>query len=111
MGPFSTAAASEENASCRCGHYEQLLEARGVGAWTVDMLMMFTLCRPDDPADADESSFRCAHRRAPDYGVLRCRRMENRLFKPPQPGVDVFVRIGVHGDHNRLPEFPPTLSQ
>lgn len=27
--------------------YAQLLEARGVGAWTVDMLMMFTLCRPD----------------------------------------------------------------
>jgi DNA-3-methyladenine glycosylase II len=27
--------------------YEQLLEARGVGLWTVDMLMLFTLCRPD----------------------------------------------------------------
>ena len=27
--------------------YAQLLEARGVGAWTVDMLMLFTLCRPD----------------------------------------------------------------
>jgi DNA-3-methyladenine glycosylase II len=27
--------------------YSQLLEARGVGAWTVDMLMLFTLCRPD----------------------------------------------------------------
>lgn len=27
--------------------YAQLLEARGVGTWTVDMLMMFTLCRPD----------------------------------------------------------------
>jgi 3-methyladenine DNA glycosylase/8-oxoguanine DNA glycosylase len=27
--------------------YEALLEARGVGTWTVDMLMMFTLCRPD----------------------------------------------------------------
>jgi 3-methyladenine DNA glycosylase/8-oxoguanine DNA glycosylase len=27
--------------------YTQLLEARGVGAWTVDMLMLFTLCRPD----------------------------------------------------------------
>jgi DNA-3-methyladenine glycosylase II len=27
--------------------YEILLEARGVGTWTVDMLMMFTLCRPD----------------------------------------------------------------
>lgn len=27
--------------------YALLLEARGVGAWTVDMLMMFTLCRPD----------------------------------------------------------------
>src|ERR1700753_3895258 len=27
--------------------YEALLEARGVGMWTVDMLMMFTLCRPD----------------------------------------------------------------
>jgi 3-methyladenine DNA glycosylase/8-oxoguanine DNA glycosylase len=27
--------------------YAQLLEVRGVGAWTVDMLMMFTLCRPD----------------------------------------------------------------
>jgi 3-methyladenine DNA glycosylase/8-oxoguanine DNA glycosylase len=27
--------------------YDVLLEARGVGAWTVDMLMMFTLCRPD----------------------------------------------------------------
>lgn len=27
--------------------YAVLLEARGVGAWTVDMLMMFTLCRPD----------------------------------------------------------------
>lgn len=26
--------------------YTQLLEARGVGVWTVDMLMMFTLCRP-----------------------------------------------------------------
>ncbi|HEX3602803.1 MAG TPA: hypothetical protein VHU43_01830 [Steroidobacteraceae bacterium] len=25
----------------------QLLQARGVGAWTVDMLMLFTLCRPD----------------------------------------------------------------
>jgi DNA-3-methyladenine glycosylase II len=25
----------------------QLLEARGVGAWTVDMLLMFTLCRAD----------------------------------------------------------------
>jgi DNA-3-methyladenine glycosylase II len=27
--------------------YAQLLEARGVGMWTVDMLMMFALCRPD----------------------------------------------------------------
>jgi DNA-3-methyladenine glycosylase II len=27
--------------------YARLLEVRGVGAWTVDMLMMFTLCRPD----------------------------------------------------------------
>lgn len=27
--------------------YAQLMEARGVGAWTVDMLMLFTLCRPD----------------------------------------------------------------
>ena len=27
--------------------YAQLLEVRGVGAWTVDMLMMFTLRRPD----------------------------------------------------------------
>jgi 3-methyladenine DNA glycosylase/8-oxoguanine DNA glycosylase len=27
--------------------YAQLLEVRGVGSWTVDMLMMFTLCRPD----------------------------------------------------------------
>jgi DNA-3-methyladenine glycosylase II len=27
--------------------YAQLMEARGVGTWTVDMLMMFTLCRPD----------------------------------------------------------------
>jgi DNA-3-methyladenine glycosylase II len=27
--------------------YSQLMEARGVGMWTVDMLMLFTLCRPD----------------------------------------------------------------
>ena len=27
--------------------YAQLMEARGVGAWTVDMLMIFALCRPD----------------------------------------------------------------
>jgi 3-methyladenine DNA glycosylase/8-oxoguanine DNA glycosylase len=27
--------------------YSQLMEARGVGMWTVDMLMMFTLGRPD----------------------------------------------------------------
>jgi DNA-3-methyladenine glycosylase II len=27
--------------------YTQLMEARGVGMWTVDMLMMFTLSRPD----------------------------------------------------------------
>lgn len=27
--------------------YSQLMEARGVGMWTVDMLMIFTLCRPD----------------------------------------------------------------
>jgi DNA-3-methyladenine glycosylase II len=27
--------------------YALLMEARGVGMWTVDMLMMFTLCRPD----------------------------------------------------------------
>jgi DNA-3-methyladenine glycosylase II len=27
--------------------YEQLTEIRGVGSWTVDMLMMFTLGRPD----------------------------------------------------------------
>jgi 3-methyladenine DNA glycosylase/8-oxoguanine DNA glycosylase len=27
--------------------YAQLLEIRGVGPWTVDMLMMFTLLRPD----------------------------------------------------------------
>jgi 3-methyladenine DNA glycosylase/8-oxoguanine DNA glycosylase len=27
--------------------YTQLLEVRGIGSWTVDMLMMFTLCRPD----------------------------------------------------------------
>lgn len=27
--------------------YELLMEVRGVGSWTVDMLMMFTLCRPD----------------------------------------------------------------
>jgi DNA-3-methyladenine glycosylase II len=27
--------------------YAQLMQVRGVGSWTVDMLMMFTLCRPD----------------------------------------------------------------
>jgi DNA-3-methyladenine glycosylase II len=27
--------------------YERLIEVRGVGSWSVDMLMMFTLCRPD----------------------------------------------------------------
>jgi DNA-3-methyladenine glycosylase II len=27
--------------------YEQLMDIRGVGAWTVDMLMLFKLCRPD----------------------------------------------------------------
>jgi DNA-3-methyladenine glycosylase II len=27
--------------------YAQLMAVRGVGSWTVDMLMMFTLCRPD----------------------------------------------------------------
>jgi DNA-3-methyladenine glycosylase II len=27
--------------------YEQLMPVRGVGSWTVDMLKMFTLCRPD----------------------------------------------------------------
>lgn len=27
--------------------YSQLMEIRGVGSWTVDMLMLFTLCRPD----------------------------------------------------------------
>jgi DNA-3-methyladenine glycosylase II len=27
--------------------YAQFTEIRGVGPWTVDMLMMFTLCRPD----------------------------------------------------------------
>jgi DNA-3-methyladenine glycosylase II len=27
--------------------YERLMEVRGVGSWTVDMLMMFRLCRPD----------------------------------------------------------------
>jgi len=27
--------------------YALLMEIRGVGSWTVDMLMMFTLCRPD----------------------------------------------------------------
>jgi DNA-3-methyladenine glycosylase II len=27
--------------------YARLMEVRGVGPWTVDMLMMFTLCRPD----------------------------------------------------------------
>lgn len=27
--------------------YERLIEVRGVGSWTVDMLMMFTLRRPD----------------------------------------------------------------
>jgi DNA-3-methyladenine glycosylase II len=27
--------------------YSQLMEARGVGMWTVDMLMMFALSRPD----------------------------------------------------------------
>jgi DNA-3-methyladenine glycosylase II len=27
--------------------YAQLTQVRGVGSWTVDMLMIFTLCRPD----------------------------------------------------------------
>jgi DNA-3-methyladenine glycosylase II len=27
--------------------YAQLTQVRGVGTWTVDMLMIFTLCRPD----------------------------------------------------------------
>jgi 3-methyladenine DNA glycosylase/8-oxoguanine DNA glycosylase len=27
--------------------YERLMQVHGVGSWTVDMLMMFTLCRPD----------------------------------------------------------------
>jgi DNA-3-methyladenine glycosylase II len=27
--------------------YAQFMEIRGVGPWTVDMLMIFTLCRPD----------------------------------------------------------------
>ena len=52
--------------------YAQLIEIRGVGSWTVDMLMMFTLCRPDVMP-------------ATDYGVRKGFQILYRKRKLPSP--------------------------
>jgi len=52
--------------------YAQLMEIRGVGPWTVDMLMLFTLCRPDVMP-------------ATDYGVLKGFQVLYRKRKLPTP--------------------------
>ena len=52
---------------------ERLTEARGVGRWTVEMLLMFTLGRPDVlPAD--------------DFGVRQGFRILHGLDEMPKPG-------------------------
>jgi DNA-3-methyladenine glycosylase II len=52
--------------------YAQLMEIRGVGSWTVDMLMMFTLRRPDIMP-------------ATDYGVRKGFQVLYRKRKLPTP--------------------------
>jgi DNA-3-methyladenine glycosylase II len=52
--------------------YAQLMEIRGVGSWTVDMLMLFTLCRPDVMP-------------ATDYGVRKGFQVLYRKRKLPTP--------------------------
>ncbi|MGO9931632.1 MAG: DNA-3-methyladenine glycosylase family protein [Steroidobacteraceae bacterium] len=52
-----------------CAH---LMEIRGVGSWTVDMLMMFTLCRPDIMP-------------VTDYGVRKGFQVLYRKRKLPSP--------------------------
>lgn len=53
---------------------ERLTEARGVGRWTVEMLLMFTLGRPDVlPAD--------------DFGVRQGFRLLHGLDEMPKPSV------------------------
>jgi DNA-3-methyladenine glycosylase II len=52
--------------------YAQLMEIRGVGSWTVDMLMMFTLCRPDIMP-------------VTDYGVRKGFQVLYRKRKLPSP--------------------------
>jgi DNA-3-methyladenine glycosylase II len=52
--------------------YTQLMEIRGVGSWTVDMLMLFTLCRPDVMP-------------ATDYGVRKGFQVLYRKRKLPTP--------------------------
>jgi DNA-3-methyladenine glycosylase II len=52
--------------------YAQLTEIRGVGPWTVDMLMLFTLCRPDVMP-------------ATDYGVRKGFQVLYRKRKLPTP--------------------------
>jgi DNA-3-methyladenine glycosylase II len=52
--------------------YAQLMEIRGVGPWTVDMLMLFTLCRPDVMP-------------ATDYGVRKGFQVLYRKRKLPTP--------------------------
>src|SRR5271154_4298253 len=52
--------------------YAQFMEIRGVGPWTVDMLMMFTLCRPDIMP-------------VTDYGVRKGFQVLYRKRKLPSP--------------------------
>src|SRR5271167_2955635 len=52
--------------------YALLMEIRGVGSWTVDMLMMFTLCRPDIMP-------------VTDYGVRKGFQVLYRKRKLPSP--------------------------
>jgi DNA-3-methyladenine glycosylase II len=52
--------------------YTQLTQVRGVGSWTVDMLMIFTLCRPDIMP-------------ATDYGVRKGSQILYRKRALPSP--------------------------
>jgi DNA-3-methyladenine glycosylase II len=53
--------------------YERLTQIRGVGPWTVDMLMIFTLRRPDVMP-------------ATDYGIRQGFQIAYRKRKLPTPG-------------------------
>ena len=90
---------------------ERLTESRGVGRWTVEMLLMFPLNRPEAAGEAfnigNPRSTLTIYNLARE--VVRLARSESRLELVPWPYADVELRIPDVTKARKLLNFEPKI--